>query len=209
MSTTAPDGVPIGAVDFTQPVTDLRDLRVLIPSTRRAIDGPTALASGSISTTLNDEEVLGLIADAASNVILQTGGADVFGYMLVPTSRDPFYLAINGWATDQARSSDADVVIRCQAALDFFFNRAIAMKTAETIKDEGQEWTWEISASMLRDQLKLLQQTRDAALEKLAARAVPLDAYYSFVAERDPLAALAVEPYATLAGNGQHFWWTP
>jgi hypothetical protein len=201
----AEDGVPIGVVDLTQPVTDLRDLRVLIPSTRRAIDGPTATASGAVSSTLGDLEVYGLIADATSSVILNTGGSSVFGYMLVPTSRDPFYLAVNGWATDQPRSPEADVVIRCQAALDYYFNKIHALKTTETIRDEGQEWTWEISASLLRDQLRLLKEERDRALEALADGGAVLDAYYSFVAERDPLTAMGVEPWTMFAGGVDGF----
>jgi hypothetical protein len=71
-------------------VTDLRDLRVLIPETRRAIDGPTATSSAAVSASLTDAEVLGLVADATSEAILMTGGSTQFGYQLVVVERDEF-----------------------------------------------------------------------------------------------------------------------
>lgn len=189
------------------PVTDLRDLRVLIPRARRAIDGPTALSSASVATTLNDDEVLGVIADGVANVILLTGGAQSFGYQLVVTSRDTNYMAPNGWATDQQMSTEAETAVIAQAAIDFFFNKFQDMKVHEAIADEGQSWDWDKSPALVRDQLKLLGAVRDKALANLAALNVPLDSFISFVAERDKLAAIWVEPWVSEIGAPVPFTW--
>ena|SRR5438270_6192624 len=182
-------------------VSDTRDLRVMIPRCRRAIDGPRATSSASVAATLSDSEVLGLVADSTANVILLTGGSQVFGYMLVPTHYDPFYKAPDQWATDKPLSPEAQDVVIAQAAIDFYSDRLRHNSfTAETIKDEGQEWTWERSANLLQLQLKLLAEVRDRALEMLQRLNAPLDSYISSVAERDKLAAVYLEPWVKEIG---------
>lgn len=187
--------------DELGPVSDLRDLRVMIPRCRRAIDGPRATSSASVSATLDDNEILGLIADSTSNVILLTGGSAVFGYKLVPTHYNAFYLAPDQWATDAPLSPEAQDVVIAQAAIDFYSDRLRREPyTAETIKDEGQEWSWQRSANLLQAQLKLLAEVRDRALEMLSRLNAPLDRYISTVAERDKIAAVYIEPWVTEVG---------
>jgi Lon protease-like protein len=181
-------------------VTDLRDLRVLIPETRRAIDGPTATSSAAVSASLTDVEVLGLIADATSEVILMTGGSSEFGYQLVVVERDPFYQAPIAWRTDQERNPQADVVIRAQAAINFFFQKVQNLKVSEEISDEGQTWNYSYSAQLVRDQMRFLVETRDRALAMLAAINAPLDSWVSLVANRDKMAAVYLEPYVEEIG---------
>lgn len=181
-------------------VTDPRDLRVLIPAVRRAIDGPTATSSASVSASLDDTEILGLIADATAEVILMTGGETMFGYQLVVVERDSTYMAPVAWMTDTARNSNADVVIRSQAAINYFFQTVRDMKMSETIKDEGQEWDWELSASLVRDQMQYLIAVRNQALETMRALHAPLDTYISLVANRDKMAAIFLEPYVEEIG---------
>jgi hypothetical protein len=181
-------------------VTDLRDLRVLIPETRRAIDGPTATSSAAVSASLTDVEVLGLIADATSEVILMTGGSSEFGYQLVVVERDEFYKAPIAWATDRERDPYADVVIRSQAAINFFFQKVQNLKVSEEISDEGQTWTYSYSAQLVRDQMRFLVETRDRALAMLAAMNAPLDSWVSLVANRDKMAAIYLEPYVEEIG---------
>jgi hypothetical protein len=181
-------------------VTDLRDLRVLIPETRRAIDGPTATSSAAVSASLTDVEVLGLIADATSEVILMTGGSSEFGYQLVVVERDEFYKAPIAWRTDQERNPQADVVIRAQAAINFFFQKVQNLKVSEEISDEGQTWNYSYSAQLVRDQMRFLVETRDRALAMLAAINAPLDSWVSLVANRDKMAAVYLEPYVEEIG---------
>lgn len=181
-------------------VTDVRDLRVLIPETRRAIDGPTATSSAAVSASLQDDEVLGLIADATAEVILMTGGSTTFGYQLVVVDRDPFYLAPIAWMTDTPRDPNADVVIRAQAAINFFFQKVQNLKMSEEISDEGQTWSYSFSAQLVRDQMRFLIDTRDRALGMLAAINAPLDTWISLVAERDRMAAVYLEPYVEEIG---------
>jgi hypothetical protein len=181
-------------------VTDLRDLRVLIPETRRAIDGPTATSSAAVSASLTDAEVLGLVADATSEAILMTGGSSQFGYQLVVVERDEFYKAPIAWRTDKERDPYADVVIRAQAAINFFFQKVQNLKVSEEISDEGQTWRYDFSASLVRDQMRFLIETRDRALAMLGALNAPLDSWVSLVAERDLIAARYLEPYVEEVG---------
>lgn len=181
-------------------VTDLRDLRVLIPETRRAIDGPTATSSAAVTASLNDVEILGLIADATAEVILMTGGDASFGYKLEVVERDALYLAPIAWRTDRERNSYADTVIRAQAAINFYFQKVSVLKTREEISDEGQTWSYEFSASLVRDQMKYLIDVRQQAITMLAAINAPLDSWVSLVAERDKMAALYLEPYVEEIG---------
>lgn len=187
--------------DALGPVTDTRDLRVMIPRCRRAIDGPRATSSASVAATLSDSEVLGLVADSTANVILLTGGSTVFGYELQPTHYDPFYKAPDQWATNTPLSPIAQDVVIAQAAIDFYADKLRRNPyTSEKISDEGQEWAWERSANVMAAQLKLLAEVRDKALNMLERINAPLDRYISSVAERDKLAAVYLEPWVSEIG---------
>lgn len=175
-------------------VTDIRDLRVLIPAARRSIDGPEATGSASVSATLTDDMVLAAVADATAELILMVG-PHAFGYTLEVTERDTDYMAPVEWATDKERSPQVDAVIVSQAALNYHFRRLTELKTSETIKDEGEEWTYSISANALATWLKLLTETRDRALDMLITLGAPLDTYVSTVTARDVATARLVEPW--------------
>lgn len=174
-------------------VTDPKDLRVLIPQARRAIDGPTAMSSAAVSATLSDDEILAAIADAAAEVILLTGG--FFGYQLIATERDPVYMAPVAWATDKERNTNADTVIVIQAAINYHFRRISELKTSEEISDEGQTWNYSMSAQVFRDYLANMSSMRDVALTAIKAQGAPLDTYISFVQTRDLATARIVEPW--------------
>lgn len=185
-------------------VTDVRDLRVLIPAARRAIDGPQATGSASATATLSDEMMISAVADATAEIILLVGPA-AFGYTLVVTDRDSTYMAPVEWATDKERSPEADAVIVTQAALNFHFRNLTEIKTQETIKDEGQEWSYSFSAQALKAWLDLLVAQRDRALALLAARNAPMETYVSHVHARDEATARLVEPWVdgNSANGGQ------
>jgi hypothetical protein len=187
-------------MSISVPVTDPADLRVLIPACRRAIDGPTATASGSVSATLSDKEVLNLIADATGTLILQTHGDESFGYQLIATGRDPFYMAPVSWATDKPRVPAADAAILSQAALDHYFWMIKLLKVSETIKNEAVDWEYNLSANVIAAWIQYLIGNRDKAIVALQQMNVVLDQYVSLVAERDKLTAAWLEPWVSEIG---------
>lgn len=187
------------------PVTDVRDLRVLIPACRRAIDGPTAQSSAAVSATLDDTEVLGLVADATAELILHTasqdgGDANAFGNQLVVVSRDPYYQAPNAWATDVPRSTAQDAAILSQAALNHYFWLIKILKVSETMKNEAVDWEYSLSANVISAWVAYLIANRDKAIAALQTINVVLDTYISLVAERDRLSAAWLEPWVTEVG---------
>jgi hypothetical protein len=198
----AQDAIPV-TIEASNPdnsVTDIRDLRVLIPPCRRAIDGPTAMASGSLSATLSDDEVTALVADATGELILMTHGESSFGYQLIPTARDPFYMAPVAWMTDLPRIPAADAAILSQAALNFYFQEIRNLKISETIKNEAVDWEYSRSANVIAAWLQYLISNRDKAVLALQTINVPMDTWVSTVAERDYLAAVILEPYVSEVG---------
>jgi hypothetical protein len=92
------------------------------------------------------------------------------------------------------------VVIRAQAAINFFFQKVQNLKVSEEISDEGQTWRYDFSASLVRDQMRFLIETRDRALQMLGAMNAPLDSWVSLVANRDKMAAVYLEPYVEEIG---------
>lgn len=159
----------------------------LIPPIKRAIDGPTASVSA-----LTDEQARDLAADAIGEVILLTGG--LFEHQLLVIARDPTYGAPTEWEIDPALEEFEKAVIVNQAALNFFFHKLRDVKVAETIRDEGAEHSYQLSSSLIRDQMKYLADARDRALEAIQARTPVPIAYLSFLAQRDAQVAALVEP---------------
>lgn len=175
-------------------VSDMRDVRVLVPRVRRAIDGPTATSPLAIATTLSDDEVTALVADAIADIILYTGSA--FGHTLEVSARDPYYKAPTAWLVNPEFSEAEGSVVVAQAALTFYFHKFQDMKVQEEISDEGQTWSWEISASLVRDQMKMLQDARDRALEVVKEQSnLNLDTYVSFLHIRDSVSSFYIEPW--------------
>lgn len=190
--------------DFTRadPVEDLRDVRTLIPRIRRALDGP--FEDTPIGAILNDTQAAAIIADAIADVILYTGQNDVFGYQLEVTERDQHYNAPIGWRTDTEMSMAAQSVVVTQAAINYFFQRLKDTKVSETIRDEGGEWSYALSANVLTKQLDLLVKLRDAALESIQG---PIfDSYVSFLAVRDAQTAAVIEATTSGIGGLQGDW---
>lgn len=180
------------------PVTDPTDVRVLIPRVRRAVDGPEAVGSGSVSATLDDDQVKNIIADAIADVILYTNG--VFGTTLEVTARDAYYTAPTEYKTGRELTLTEGAVIAAQAALNFHFYTLRELKVSETITNEAEEWSYSLSATMLKDLLKALQDARDRALDALRDGNPNLDSYISFIAVRDAATSLAIEPWVQGSG---------
>jgi len=166
------------------------DIRVLVPRVRRAVEGVGRPAE------LSDDQVKDLVADAIADIILFTGG--VFGHELVVTERDPVTGAPSEYATADELTLAEGSVIAAQAALTHIFHALRELMVQETIRDEGAEWSYSLSANLIRDQIKLLQDTRDRALEEVHDQHPIPTVFVSFLAERDATVALAVEPFAQL-----------
>lgn len=168
------------------------DLKVLIPRTRRAIDGPAATTPDAPSTTLDDGQVKALIADAVAEVIFYTGG--LFGHELQVTHRDESYGAPDEWAVDPELTEAAGTVIVATAALNHFFHIIRDLKVQESIADEGSSWTYSLSAQLLTERVRYLQRVRDDALE-LVEGAGTLTAFVDLVHGRDRAIVHAIESY--------------
>lgn len=187
-----------------EPVTDLRDTRVLIPRLRRALDGPTAMSSGALSSTLSDEQLNAIGADAIGTVIFYSGS--LFGSKLEVSERDSVYQSPTAWFTEPALTEPQVTVVVSQAALDYFFARLTTSesgKTAETIKDEATEWSWEVSAQTVVERLRQLRADRDRALEQLESEDQETDtAWVSFIQTRDATTSRLIEPWLAPGGAG-------
>lgn len=186
-----------------EPVSDLRDTRVLIPRLRRAIDGPEATSSASVAATLSDEQLNAIGADAIASVIYYSGS--LFGCKLEVAERDPMYMAPTAWRTDPALTEEKIVAVVSQAALDYFYMRLStgdSAKTSEVIADEATRWEWSISATAVAERLKQLRADRDAALQMLAEEGEVTDtSWTSFIAVRDGLTSRLIEPWIAGAGG--------
>lgn len=181
------------------------DVRVLIPRVRRAIDGPAATGSAAPSTSLDDEQITGLIADAIAEVIFYTSGN--WGYSLGVTTRDPVYGAPTGWTIDPELDDPAATVVTAQAALDYYFVGLSTAKTSETIRDEGQEWSWSTSSAAVAERIRELRAQRDRALDIIQAATPVAAAFVSFLAERDRFTAALVEPpYGSALATREGIW---
>jgi hypothetical protein len=163
------------------------DIRVLIPRVRRAVEGV------GTPEVLTDDEIKDLTADAIADIILFTGG--VFGKQLLVTEVDGTTNAPIEYATSEPLTLPEGSVVASQAALNHIFTQLRELKTSETIRDEGQEWTYATSATLFRDWIAFLQKTRDQALEEVEAYTPLPVAWYSYIAERDRAASLLLEPY--------------
>lgn len=169
------------------PVSDLRDTRVLIPRLRRALDGPNATASGSASSSLSDEQLNAIGADAIGSVIFYSGS--LFGAQLAVSERDPQYMSPIAWMTEPALTEPQVTIIVAQAALDYFyyqFSSTGAGKTQELIADEATRWEWQTSPQALVERLRGLRADRDRALEQLTTESEEADtSWVSFIHSRD------------------------
>lgn len=176
---------------------DASDVRVLVPRIRRAVEGAGA------PPVLSDDALKDVAADAIASVILYSGS--VFGKQLLVTHTDDATGAPDEYATSAPLTLEEGVVIAAQAALDFFFHRFAELKVSESIADEAQTWDYTLSANLIRDQLKMLVDQRDKALEAVKGLLGPMyDRYASFVATRDRHTSVMIEPWVHMSGvDGQ------
>jgi hypothetical protein len=174
---------------------DLTDLRVLVPQARRACEGPYGAPAGR--PPLSESVIYGMVADACAEVILFSG--TLFGHELLVKQRDPARGFPTEWKTAQTLNQWEGTIIICQVALDYFFHLFRDLKTSETLKNEGTEWTWALSANVLRNYLESLKEARDKALEGLRAHNPVLDTYASNIRIRDQATVGILEWWDTVS----------
>jgi hypothetical protein len=127
-----------------------------------------------------------------AEVVFYTGG--VFGHELLVTARDVTYGAASEWAIDPELSEAEATVIVATAALQHFFYVAQDLKVQETIRDEGSEWTYALSAQLLLERVKHLQRDRDQALELVESQHAVSTVWVNLLHERDRYVSEAIEP---------------
>lgn len=176
--------------DFDTPgAPDLTDLRVLVPAARRAMEGPYGPPAGKAA--LSGEQVYQAVADACADVILYAG--TLFGHELKVKARDPLVGFPTQWQTDTELSVWEGAVIVNQAALDYFFHLFRDFKTSETIQNEGTQWTYELSAGVIKNYLDSLRDNRDKAIAALRLHHPVLDRYASNIRVRDQATVAVIE----------------
>lgn len=176
---------------------DLTDLRVLVPRARRACEGPYGAPDSK--PTLTDNQVYQMVADACGEIILYAGS--VFGHELEVKERDPLVGFPTAWKTSSQLSEWEGAVIVNQAALDYFFHLFRDMKVSQSIKNEGTEWTYSLSANVLRNYLETLKAQRDMALEGIRRHKPVYDLYASNIRVRDIATVATLEWWANDAGS--------
>src|SRR5436305_43145 len=124
---------------------DLTDLRVLVPRAIRACEGPYGPPEGR--APLTEDVVYPMVADACGEIILVAG--TLFGHALNVTKRDPIVGYPTEWATDTALTEWESAAIICQLGLDYWRFLFRDMKTSQTIKNEGTEWAYTLSANAI------------------------------------------------------------
>lgn len=184
-------------------VTDERDIRVLIPRVRRAIDGPHATSSAAASSNFTDDEITAQIADAIAEVIFFA--PDGFGKTLEVVERDSEYLAPIAWRTSEALTEAEASVIVIQAALNNLYYGISSLRTSERIANEGEEWEWTVSASAVSERVKQLQRLRDEAIAKLDISVSAKTEWVNSLEERDRYTDTLIEPYLYGGVGGLEF----
>ena len=167
------------------------DIRILIPRVRRAVEGV------GVPEQLTDDQMKDIVADAIADVILFTGG--VFGKQLLVTERDVTTNAPVEYATSEPLTLPEGSIIAYQAALTAVWQTLAQIKISETIRDEGQEWSYQLSATLLRDRVAMLTKLRDQAIDQLTWM-LPV-AFYDYLVERDRGLYAAMEPLYLTAGG--------
>jgi hypothetical protein len=164
-------------------------LRGMVPRMRRALEGFGP-------EVLTDDQLAALIADAVAEIIFY---APSWPHSLVVTDRDDTTNIPSEFEVTPELTIPEQTIVIAQASLSYLLQTLSMTKTSETIRDEGQEWSYSLSVNAIRDRIKYLIDLRDKALEQ-AADPMPV-AWVNLLYERDRMVAAAVEPYTITAGG--------
>lgn len=189
--------------EFTESETpDLTDLRVLVPRARRKVEGPWGNPAGRAELTAT--QVYEMVADACGEIVMLSGS--FFHHTLKVKARDPLGGFPTEWQTDTELTEWEAAVICAQVALNYYYFLLRDMKISETIQNEGTQWTYDLSANVLRTYLEEIKEERDAAIDGLRINIPVLDRWASNIRVRDQATVTALEWWDTnspgLSGTG-------
>jgi len=182
-------------VSGSTPPMGATDIAVMVPRVRRFVEGPLG-ASGLPPgvAALSAQQLYDLTADSLAEIVLITGGQrGFFGHQILVTGRDPVGLFPTTWATEVMLGEDESVVVACQAALNYFFHAFRGVHTAQAVKNEGTEYTYELGVGVITSQLKMVQAARDMALLGLRLEHPIIDRFNSNIRVRDQATVAILE----------------
>lgn len=177
---------------------DLTDLKVLVPRARRKVEGPWGNPNGK--PPLRDVEIYNMVADACSEIIMLAG--KLFRHELKVKTRDPLGGFPTEWRTDTPLEEYEAAIICAQTGLDYYWHVFRTMKISQGVKNEGTEYTYSLSANVLRDYLASLISERDHAVAGLRANVPVLDRFASNIRVRDQATVAALEWWAGYFDSG-------
>ena len=190
----AEDSFPVNDEYATVPdPTAPTDLRVLVPRVRRYCEGPYGPPQGK--PALSELQLYEMAADALSEIILYAGHQ--FPRRLIVTQRDARVGFPTGWATDKTLDEWESTLITTQAALNYYFFVFRDMRTSLSIKNEGTEYSYTLSANVLRDFIANLQSARDLGLKGMMKHNPVLDQVASNIRVRDQATVAILEWWDT------------
>lgn len=168
---------------------DLTDLRVMLPRARRKCEGPWGNPNNR--PPLGESVLYNMIADACAEVVMLSGS--FFHHQLLVKARDPLGGFPTRWKTDTVLSEYETAIITAQVALNYYYYLFRDMKISESIKNEGTEFSWSLSANAIRNYLESLRDERDRALAGLRVNIPVLDRFASVIRVRDQATVAVLE----------------
>lgn len=169
------------------------DLHVLVPRARRYCEGPYGPPQGK--SPLLDSQLYEMSADACADIILLTGS--LFGHQLLVTGRDSRVGFPTAWATEVVLEEWEAALVTTQTALNYWFFTFRDLRTTLSIKNEGTEYGYTLSANVMRDYIAQLRAARDAAIAGLKLHHPVMDRFASNIRVRDQATVAVLEWWDT------------
>ena len=188
-NTAADEGVFETESTFIPAGPDLLDLQVVVPKARRKTEGPFGNPNGK--RPLTNAEVYNMVADATGELAML--GQGWWKNKLVVKTRDPQRGFPTEWQTEKMLSEYEAAIICAQVALDYYYQIFRDMKIAETISNEGTQWSFQVSANVLRNYLEGLKDEREKAIQGLRVNVPVMDKWASNIRVRDQATVAVLE----------------
>jgi len=164
----------------------------MIPLVRRALD--PGVASAFAAANYTDDMIKDVTADAVSNISLCVGSD--FPYTLSVTQRNAITNYPEEFDVSPEMPYEVQVLVSIQAAINACVGTLNELKTKESIKDEGSDWSYEKSSAVIRDKLRALMADRDNAIKNLKQVAGGnLEVFVNTLDARAPELNRQIEPW--------------
>ena len=168
---------------------DLFDLKVILPRARRKVEGPWGNPNGR--SPIPDGELYNMIADAVGDTMMLAGSW--WQNQILVKSRDALAGFPTAWTTENQLTEWETAVISAQVALNYYYFLFRDMQISQTIKNEGSEWSYTLSANVIRNYLESLRDERDKAIAGLRVNIPVLDRCASNIRVRDQATVAVLE----------------